>query len=429
MFDDLGFNVVNLPIGGMQIGDIIFDYYDPYPTSGSLITINPDGYVSPLTPLIVSGDFRVYSLTNNVDATIVIKRDNIILDGCGHRLKGGVAVVQTKASCKENVTVKSMRIEGGLDGLELYHATGIWTLILESYERHGIFLSDVFNVAILNNTIVGCQVGVVLMGAKSCIISGNSIMGATGADSENNFVKNNVSIFIETDYLTDVIAHVFHNNFVENGRAYGNPPRCVWDNGYPAGGNYWSDYVGVDEKSGTNQDQPGKDGIGDKPYLASGRAVDRYPLMEPTSELPLMTFSYIVEGQIVLLTSNSGISNFKYNLENQTLSFQVQGKSGTKGFVNLDIPKNIADGQVEVLFDGKPIPFNKSENVDRVNINFTYEHSKHYIEIRFRTGEGPVSLPTPSGPEFQWGLTWTLAIVIVVFMTAATLLYYTKRKK
>ncbi|MCK4444183.1 MAG: hypothetical protein KAW09_06550, partial [Thermoplasmata archaeon] len=55
-----------------------------------------------------------------------------------------------------------------------------------------------------------------------------------------------------------------------------------WDNGYPLGGNYWSDYTGVDIFSGPNQDQPGGDGIGDTPYsIQGGNDRDRYPLTGP----------------------------------------------------------------------------------------------------------------------------------------------------
>ena len=70
----------------------------------------------------------------------------------------------------------------------------------------------------------------------------------------------------------------FHNDFIV-GTGYGEvylDPYNIWDDGYPSGGNYWSNYRGVDEKSGPNQDQPGSDGIGDKPYSR-----DRYPFIKP----------------------------------------------------------------------------------------------------------------------------------------------------
>lgn len=54
----------------------------------------------------------------------------------------------------------------------------------------------------------------------------------------------------------------------------------IWDDGYPSGGNFWSDYTGTDNFSGPGQDIPGSDGIGDTPYAFVG-AQDNYPLMRP----------------------------------------------------------------------------------------------------------------------------------------------------
>jgi len=54
-----------------------------------------------------------------------------------------------------------------------------------------------------------------------------------------------------------------------------------WDDGYPSGGNYWSDYKGTDLYSGPYQNETGSDGIGDTPYVIYGDNVDHYPLMNP----------------------------------------------------------------------------------------------------------------------------------------------------
>jgi len=55
----------------------------------------------------------------------------------------------------------------------------------------------------------------------------------------------------------------------------------VWDNGYPSGGNYWSDYNGTDMYGGSYQNETGSDGIGDTPYVINEKNRDNYPLMNP----------------------------------------------------------------------------------------------------------------------------------------------------
>jgi hypothetical protein len=62
-----------------------------------------------------------------------------------------------------------------------------------------------------------------------------------------------------------------------------------WDDGYPSGGNYWSDHNGTDSFCGPYQNETGGDGIGDTPYVINDNNVDHYPLMQPFNSEFLVT--------------------------------------------------------------------------------------------------------------------------------------------
>jgi parallel beta-helix repeat protein len=82
---------------------------------------------------------------------------------------------------------------------------------------------------------------------------------------------------------------IYHNNFKNNTVNAQDSLFNAWNSTYPAGGNYWDDYSGIDSYSGPNQDIPGSDGIGDTPYeIAGGNSQDRYPFMHPNGWLDSM---------------------------------------------------------------------------------------------------------------------------------------------
>jgi len=117
-------------------------------------------------------------------------------------------------------------------------------------------------------------------------ISNNSLCGISMGSTENNNITTNNIINNWVGIKIDRSGgnSIYHNNFINNHeQAYVSDVYSsfnnAWDDGYPSGGNYWSDYTGVDEKRGTNQDQLGRDGIGDTPYIIDTNNRDRYPLM------------------------------------------------------------------------------------------------------------------------------------------------------
>jgi len=75
-----------------------------------------------------------------------------------------------------------------------------------------------------------------------------------------------------------VYGNGFQNNSLQAREFYAQ--RNVWNATYPIGGNYWSNYAGLDNCGGPTQDTcPGADGIGDTPFSIDSNR-DMYPLME-----------------------------------------------------------------------------------------------------------------------------------------------------
>lgn len=149
-----------------------------------------------------------------------------------------------------------------------------------------------------DNLVAGSTfVGTTGTGANLRASGNNTLSGCTFADntrdglyltgSDRNTI---VESWIEgnggvgVNVTSSVGNRVYHNNIVGNARQAVDDRANAWNDSYPSGGNYWSDYAGTDAFHGPNQDIAGSDGIGDTPYVIDADSADRYPLMTP---LPL----------------------------------------------------------------------------------------------------------------------------------------------
>jgi len=157
----------------------------------------------------------------------------------------------------------------------------------------GIYLGHSDNVTLANNTISGNSNNGIIVGySSSNMIDNNSVSLANyygiylSYSSRYNTITNNTlfsndddGVRIDDDVgLLSYNNSIFHNSFVSTGSATDNGVGNYWDNGYPYGGNYWSDYTGTDTQSGPSQNLTGSDGIGDSSYSLTGNS-DNYPMM------------------------------------------------------------------------------------------------------------------------------------------------------
>jgi len=126
---------------------------------------------------------------------------------------------------------------------------------------------------------LGGQVSGNIVSDNNVVNNSDGIIISVKRWSNNNIFHNNI-----IDNSNGIIIYgaeewsnnsIFHNNFINNTHqvpSWG----ATWHNGYPSGGNYWSNYNGTDVFSGPYQNETGSDGIGDTPY-----SYDTYPLMNP----------------------------------------------------------------------------------------------------------------------------------------------------
>jgi len=157
------------------------------------------------------------------------------------------------------------------------------------------------NNTICENDILNNGYGITVSGSCNAISENNIlnngdygiyIVGSNNTISRNNLLNNAVGIRLEYS-LNNLF---YHNNLINNTSVQASVSLgyvAMWDDGYPSGGNYWSDYSGLDLFVGVYQNETGSDGIGDTPYVIDTNNQDHYPLMKPwIPGFPIAYFSY-----------------------------------------------------------------------------------------------------------------------------------------
>ena len=212
----------------------------------------------------------------------------------GNNIANNVLAIRLWGSSNNSITGNNITANNG-EGIWLYTSSNNNSITGNNIANNqgGIAVGNSSNNSITGNNITANNwlgIGLFLFSSNNSI-SGNNIANnvhgiVLGESSNNNSIsKNNIAnneygiwIYMSSSNI------IYHNNFIDNTQQVYIPESgyaSVWDDSYPSGGNYWSDYMGIDFFSGPYQNETGSDGIGDTPYIIDENNADHYPLMKP----------------------------------------------------------------------------------------------------------------------------------------------------
>jgi parallel beta-helix repeat protein len=306
----------------------------------------------------------------------------------------GIYLVESKENIIENNNVTN----GKWIGIQLYTGSDQNILRCNNISNNdwsGLNLYQTLNNTIFDNDIImndhrGIQAfqssgneirynriisnfvdGIKLQQSHNNVVTNNNI-------SYNGFTEDNYGIYLTSSNNNEI----FHNTLIDNvNQSYDDRATNHWDDGYPYGGNFWSDYTGEDNKKGKNQDVPGSDGIGDSNYTIDSDSIDHYPLINISRDIapflisldsPLNN-SYLNEGMEIIFdilvknilevnySLNGGI-NITINPYNDTYNITASGSLGWVEGENIidifvwDFNGNLNSSWFSFIFDStKPI--------------------------------------------------------------------------
>ena len=257
------------------------------------IYVRADGTVDPPTAP-VSRNADTYTLTGDIFCGgdgIIIQKDNITLDGAGYTVQGTGSGTGIYLFGRHNVIVKNISVKSKLYGIYLEQSSDN-TILRSTTESgtFGIWLLDSVRNNIVANNVTENYYGISLMSfSNNNTITENRVANNTGTyaagvylyiSSNNSFYHN-----IFTGNTVQRTSQVYDAAWDCADPGFTAPSVNIWDNGYPSGGNYWSNYNGTDMYKGAYQNEAGIDGIGDQPYIVDANVTialnntDRYPLM------------------------------------------------------------------------------------------------------------------------------------------------------
>jgi parallel beta-helix repeat protein len=273
-------------------------------------------------------DIRGNDVTSNINSGITIftaSNNNITDNNVSFNRNDGIYLYSTS-----NINIKNNIISNSINGI--HFESSIDSIITGndcSNNYRGIDLSDSRTNNIIDNDVfLNDDDGIYLESSRNNNIDDNNVFSNTGdgihlnSSRNNTMTGNNVSInengftlnysynntiigntvYLNSWYGVDIINKgnntIYHNNFINNNgggvQARDNMGTNHWNDSYPSGGNFWSDFDepsegAYDDYQGVDQNVLGSDGIvdngtiaggGKNPYVIDGDSQDNYPLIK-----------------------------------------------------------------------------------------------------------------------------------------------------
>ena len=217
---------------------------------------------------------------------------------------------------------------------------------------------------------------------------------------------------------------LINGNLTYNGTSIPNAPVLLYYS--VTGGESWQDLTLVDTDSTgaysamwlpqvTGNYQLKAIYQGNENYLGTSNTVNF--VMEPYTEQGSSVFS---------ITSNSTLSDLSFNSTSEEIAFTVSGPTGTRGYVQVCIPKTlIADiTGLTVSLDDNQIQYTAQTQNNNWILYFTYHHSTHSVTINFGTNKAKTpNASTQKQPELQ-----AQAIVLAISLLTVSSLLILKQK-
>ena len=291
--------IVNNTIAQNDITDITFTYSNSNRVEDNIVTSS-----------YLDHSYNNVIANNTINLSLRYSDNNVIINN--KITEDGAYGIEITNS--NNNTVQNNAISTGY-----YSAISLWKAFCNKIVGNVILAYEGTSLEVYDSIHVDRSGGNTI---RNNVINSNYTrngISLVGNSTNNTIVSNTIATNKKGVFLWQSSENIiYHNNFVDNTQQVSSDDYTnSWDDGYPSGGNYWSDYVGVDVKKGSGQDLPGSDGIGDTPYVIDADNMDHYPLMNPYAPPP-PTYS------LTITTTVGGTTDTAPGTYSYTVNSQVQ---------------------------------------------------------------------------------------------------------